>query len=224
MSISMCSDTDNVIISYFNEPKILTATSGIESSLKTMVSLAQVNKKLYHMCREKIEKLKEINGFINKYHACNEKYEDCIKDDEWNRRYPSPWLNRAGNPQLLDALFTGCDLPFARNQSSFHEYNDQVEQDIIKMIQLMPQSIHCNIGELRCRSRVTPLLVACLNTNIPIKIIDLLLKNGANPQGTLMFNGTQEISIDIDLRNELSNTRYEEIQALFKKYTDLKKI
>ena len=49
------------------------------------------------------------------------------------------------------------------------------------MVKLLPESIHCSFGHLRCTDDVPPLLAACVNSVIPMHIVELLLENGADP-------------------------------------------
>lgn len=120
------------------------------------------------------EKLEKITRLVNKYNYYNEEYAKALTgkdnwvDEDYKSRYPG------GNPQLLDALFAGCRLPFA--YSSVTAYTPEVEEDIKAILDLMPQSTTCIIGQLRCRNYVTPLVVACHNKKMPLHMIELLLQ------------------------------------------------
>ena len=115
---------------------------------------------------------------------------------------------------LYDALLTSVDLPFAK--SSFNTYSDEIEKDIIKMIELFPESINCTIGNLRCREYVTPLFAACVNINIPMKIVKLIFEND-NTEKTIEVNG-RKVSILSDIINlwdSIPKNRLNEIKNLF---------
>ena len=72
-------------------------------------------------------------------------------------------------------------------------------------------------GKLRCRSNVTPLYAACINKNISLHIVELLLQYGANiRQPIKIFE--QQVHILTDLRCNISSTRYIQIEQLFQKY------
>jgi len=101
----------------------------------------------------------------------------CTKDQEYLKAY-----HPARRPELLDALFTGCNLPGA--QHSIDKYTPEVEKDIKDIVRLIPDSIHCRLGELRLRHEVSALGAACMNPNIPIHMIEWLLQHGANPNET----------------------------------------
>jgi ankyrin repeat protein len=130
-----------------------------------------------------------------------------------------------GNPHLLDALFTGCTLPYAVH--SINAYTPEIEEDIKTIVKLTPQSIHCILGRLRCRNEVPPLGAACANPNIPIDIIKFLLEKGADPNATWKLNG-ERIRIIDDLYTDFHGTkdedyaesmqRVKQIEELFKKY------
>lgn len=117
-----------------------------------------------------------------------------------------------GNPQLIDIFCTGCNLPFAK--STFNIYNIGIENDIKNIIKLTPDSINCIGGSLRCRDFITPLYMACINTKIPIYIIELLLKNGANKNHLIKVNGKKMSMLD-DLKNNISDHRYQIVVKLF---------
>lgn len=133
------------------------------------------------ICKNKQDYPKHIVELMNKYNHYQEDYENPTY-----RQQPYLSYEPKGNPMLLDALFTGCSLPYA--DSTFDEYTEEIEKDIKAMVKLNPQSIHCNFGELRCRTNVTPLMAACANPNIPIDIIELLLVNGADPKVKISVN------------------------------------
>jgi hypothetical protein len=123
--------------------------------------------------------------------------------------------NVYGGDELLDALFTGCNLPFAR--STFTGYTASTEQDIKFIVEYIPHSIKCTKGQLRCREYVTPLAAACMNINIPMHIIECLLQNGADPNGMYKLNG-RYIKIIDDFKNTIAESRYNEVYNLFVRY------
>src|SRR5579883_902093 len=49
--------------------------------------------------------------------------------------------NYLGGSELLDALFTGCNLPFGRG--TFSTYTSSIEEDIKFIISYLPESIKC---------------------------------------------------------------------------------
>lgn len=121
--------------------------------------------------------------------------------------------------QLYDALATGCNLPYANH--SVKSFDTSVWHDIEYLVHSDPEFLKFNEGTLRCRDAVTPLGIACYNDNIPIFIIDFLLKNGANPHDEIKFNGYECDLID-DLKSGLgkNSERLIEIQKLFNKYRE----
>lgn len=199
-------------VSFFQLTKV--TSTQIKAVAIQLVNLSLVNKKFNQICSEKLKTLKKINDLVNKYSKYNRKYERSLTD----------WLTGAelvpkGNPQLLDALFTGCRFPFA--ESTFEAYTPEIEQDIKDIVKLTPQSMNCILGTLRCRYFVPPLAVACVNVNIPLHIVEFLLQQGANPKATLELNNCP-ISILADLRddlNEVDPQRFAAIKTLFIKYS-----
>jgi hypothetical protein len=200
------------IISFIAQPEKFTNTA-IKSCARQLKNISLVNHEFNQICSDKLAVLKKINDLVSKYDMYNAEYENPGKD--WSTGNGSREVDPKGNPQLLNALFTGCRLPCA--QKKFEVYTPEIEQDIKDIVQLTPQSMNCILGTLRCRTEVPPLAVACFNDNIPLHIVEFLLQRGANPNATLRVNGTS-INILADLENNLSAQRFKAIQALFNRY------
>lgn len=124
---------------------------------------------------------------------------------------------------LYDALASGCDLPFAEHSQVFSPI---VERDIKKIVQLLPCSMQWNFGILRCDNFVPPLLMACLNENMPPQVIRFLLQAGANPYRPLFayseenrrfdYYGSHLISLYLeDNKGWLNKERASEIEQIF---------
>jgi len=140
-----------------------------------------------------------------KYSAYNSDFEICKNGDDIDERC---------TPELLDACFTGCDLPYARH--SMRTYTQEVEDDIKEIVRQSPMTVLCNFGTLRCRDRVTPLAAACANKNIPIHMIDFLLQNGADPSGAIIVNCRERSLIkDIEICQGKEPERYQQIKKSF---------
>jgi hypothetical protein len=146
-----------------------------------------------------------FSDLSQKYNSYNSEFEEYKNDDDIDERC---------TPELLDACFTGCDLPFARY--SMETYTQEVEDDIKEIVRQSPMTVHCNFGTLRCRDRITPLAAACVNENIPIYMIDFLLQNGANPSGSILVNGYERLLIkDIEQCKGKESVRYQQIKNSF---------
>ena len=100
--------------------------------------------------------------------------------------------------------------------SSFNKFTHEIYNDIIDILELIPESVHFNFGQLRCRNNITPLYASCINSNIPIDIIRLLLRCNANPNNKIKLNGNF-INILTDLKNNISNDRFINISNIFEK-------
>lgn len=184
----------------------------IKSCARKFAYISLFNKGFDQICSDRLISLKKIYDLVTKYNKYNNDYENPGK--EWGGREFDP----KGNPQLLDALFTGCKLSFA--ESTFNVYTPVIEQDIKDIVKLTPQSLNCILGILRCRNNVPPLAVACFNVNIPLHIVEFLLQQGANPNATLKVNGhPTKIFKDLrDLDDERNDERFAAIRKLFSKY------
>jgi hypothetical protein len=195
-------------VSFIQPAKVTSAE--IKICARQLVNISLVNKEFNQICSEKLTTLKKINDLVNKYSKYNSDYENPGEDWRTGRE-----LDPKGNPQLLDALFTGCRFPFAG--STFKDYTPEIEQDIKDIVRLTPQSMNCILGTLKCRDDVPPLFAACINKNIPLHIVEFLLQQGANPKATLKLNG-RPINILADLEGGVDAERVVAIKALFSKY------
>ncbi len=196
-------------ISSFITPSNLSREE-VKSCGRQLVNLSRVNKEMKASCYKQLSKLKRIHELLNKYYVYQNGYENPGVDIGTKREF-----DPKGNPQLLDALFTGCRLPFAR--STYGTYSQEIEKDIIDIVRLTPQSLHCRLGTLRCRDEVPPLLAACINLNIPVHIVEFLFKNGANPNATVQLCCEPKPIIE-DLKKNINADRFSKISELFKKY------
>lgn len=166
---------------------------------RDLVGISLVCSQFYSLMKKYMEDYHIALYLSNHYY----KYDDC-----YNYCKKGPGL-------LIDALFAGCRLPFA--YSSKEEYNSTVWKDIHTIVELFPKSIHYDSGQLRCRYEVTPLMAACINRNIPMDIIELVLANGADQNKKILLNN-YPISILEDLKDNVSDSRWKQIQELFEKY------
>ena len=116
------------------------------------------------------------------------------------------------NPILCDILFSGLNIPYS--SSTFDSFNDDVARDILTVLEYIPNSLHSTYCHLRCRTRVTPLYIACLNEQIPLFVVKLLLNRGANKDHRIHLNGCL-IGILTDIRQGLCKTRYGQLVELF---------
>jgi len=74
---------------------------------------------------------------------------------------------------LIDAVCTEILLPCA--PATFPTYTHAIETDIHRMIEEIPDCLKSTVGTLRCRDYLSPLAIACHNSQIPLHIVKLLL-------------------------------------------------
>lgn len=145
------------------------------------------------------------------------KYWKYNTDYEWyyTYQYQKGQTNMIGHPILLDILFTGCPLPCCHSSHDF--LNESMEEDLKSCIDLFPGCLNSTFGTLRCRYNVSPLHAACSNDMIPLRVIEYLIKQGADMSHPISVNG-QPIHILEDLEDN-RNYRLESIRKIFNKYS-----
>lgn len=183
----------------------------LRKALRDYHAIASVNKKIYRIYSKQPTylKQKEIHYFVKKYHTYQSLYEDPYIDKETGEVFDGN-----GPPQLYDALLSGCKLPLAA--SSCSKYTQEIEKDIKRIVQIMPESLKCNIGQLRCRIEVNPLAAAFYNQNIPMRVIEFLLRSGLDPRSKIRLNG-HLISTMRDMQSSGLNERFAKVQKIIRK-------
>lgn len=119
-------------------------------------------------------------------------------------------------PLLIDACFSGCGLPCA--YSSKRQFDESVFADIREIIEFVPCALKSTFGQMRCRTRVTPLHAAIFNEAAPIELIAYLLEHGANPADKIYINGEPHHVCE-DLYGNIHVKRIEAVLNLFKATT-----
>jgi hypothetical protein len=226
-------DLKNYILA-FAEPTDLNPHE-LKITVRNLVML--MNKRNKSVLDKKIQELFvtcTFSAWKQKYSRYNGQYE--LNSARWNelssRSFSSndpdadqrflEKFNPIRRPQLLDALSTGCRLPYAYHSVS--EYTPDVEQDIKEMVQLMPESLDCRVGCLRLRDEVPPLGMACMNPNIPVSMVDWLLEHGANANETWSGanDSSRQVGIALCLKYDdwcgLGSERTEALVAIFEKH------
>ena len=132
-------------------------------------------------------------------------YNNCENKNNWAGGY------------LLDLMSSGCTLPNGRGS---REYFDQYfREDLKYILKNYDNCLNYPQGILRCREEVSPLGMACININVPISIIDILLKNGANINDYHYLNGYKiELLTDLNYHiydDNLNRERTNQIVQIF---------
>ena len=181
-------------------------------TIKNLKENTLINLKLFLLFRINKSKLNDnkiIFKLLKKYDYYQKYYESYICS-----KY------KVNSPILIDALFTGCNLPCC--YSTFEIFNNEILEDIKTIINLLPESINSTYGQMRCRINVTPLLAACYNSYIPLSIIELLVSNGANINHKINVNGYEtDILSDLEDNNCF---RLKEIKRIFESQNSITKV
>ena len=132
----------------------------------------------------------DIHNFVKTYHIYQYDYDNYI-----NKKIKKNQSIKEYSPILIDILNTNNNLPCTySSQNKFDE--QQLFIDIQKIIKLIPNSIHSTFGQMRCRTDVTPLYAAISNSNVPLYIIEYLLKNGAKKNLDVCIDGKKYNILD----------------------------
>ncbi len=95
--------------------------------------------------------------------------------------------------QLLDACSSSMKLlwdPDGISRKSYsHEFDENTLKDIERILELLPESVKCNLGTARCRNDITALYAACTNPYIPVSTIKLMVEAGADHNRAIKLNG-----------------------------------
>ena len=170
----------------------------IKEEIDKIMTISLINKYFKNLANDRLQKFRKVLMLIKKYNVYQDEYEK--------------WELNNYTPILYDAMLTGCTLPYAR--SSHENFTNEIKDDISDILELMQQSVKCDIGQLRCRTKVTPLMAACINPGVPMEIIKLLLKHGADPDKGAVMN---RVRVDLleDLEENISNDRLIDIKYEF---------
>ena len=156
-----------------------------------------------------IEKIKLQIRLLNKYNKYNLDY-------EWyymNFHVKNKIKEILPHPILFDILFSGCYLPGAKYSHTV--FNEYTFEDLKQCIQLFPNSIHSDFGHLRCMFNLTPLYAACVNSLIPLYVIQYLIECGSDYSKTIFVNGQEyNLSQTIEYCTYYRDSRIIRIQDL----------
>ncbi len=139
-----------------------------------------------------------------------------LNTDSMEKLYDYP----GGPSWLLDALFTGCDLPGAKH--TYSTWNEDIENDVKTIVEKCPIALKCTQGQLGLRWYITPIAAAIYNIKIPVEMIGWLYKNGAEVRTKIFYGGLDKywIEVLVESRCEASKDeldRLNKIPELLKK-------
>lgn len=157
------------------------------------LNFALINKKFYDHLKSKLSDLKKMYELYTTYSSYNYLYEN---PEKYFRRDTISEYRVDCPPILIDALNSGCHLP-----CTSYSKDNVIFEDIREIVRLMPNSIHSNIGQLRCRDKVTPFVTAVFNSMVPEEVLRFLLTSGCNPHQKYELNG-YEIGLLEDVQND----------------------
>ena len=174
-------------------------------------------------------KYEEINNYLLLLNNNDEYNNDEYNNDEYNRwirfsqyiKFKNYKYNNCENKwvggYLLDLMSSGCTLPFVKkSKECFDQY---FREDLQYILKNYDNCLDYPYGTLRCREGISPLSMSCININVPVSIIDILLKNGGNVNESYFLNGCK-IKLLNDLKyhlydDNLNSERVKQIEQIF---------
>lgn len=167
--------------------------------------------------KRKYEKYCDIYKYINIYNKYQYDYDKYID----NRLLKKLKINEF-SPILIDLFNTEINLPCT--YSSKKKFVEKLfYNDIKNIIKLIPNCVNSTFGQMRCREKVTPLYAALSNENVPIYMIELLIKKDGGKNLDIYVNNNKCNILDdyyfcnhSELQNENSYKfiRYNKIKDL----------
>ena len=120
--------------------------------------------------KEHIYKICKIRFFLRKYYKFRE------------------YDTENGSCLLLDALSSGCTRMLRNVSSSVSMFSSDVENDIREIVELLPWSLNYKLDKIILYNKrdVTPLYMACLNENVSLNIVKLLLQSGVDVRSNIL--------------------------------------
>ncbi len=172
------------------------------------------------ICLQRIEKINQAIEHISKYRAGNQVYECASTIEE------SHSCSLIGGPPQLVVIFTALlDKEYCLGLwGGSLLYTPTIEEDIVRIIDVLPETLHCTTGGSSKYTSYTPLALACvgyLDKKLPLYIVEYLLTQGANPNDTLKDRINDKISnifSAISQSKRYSLTEINTITALLSKY------
>ena len=171
----------------------------LKANARMYLSLFLVTR--YSKFKDKGLKCKRTIDYLHKYRTYQNMY-------EFDLRYNK----ETTNPIFSDILFTGLNIPYSR--STFDTFNEEIQNDLHTMLELIPSCINSDYCHLRCRTNITPLYIACINEELPLSVVKLLINKGANKDHRIKVNG-RSVGILDDIQSETDQQRFNQLVELF---------
>jgi len=189
----------NYVVDYALPLKNFTLQS-LKDHCEGLRQLSLVSTVFRNNLRDKLCNVKILKEMVDKYR---------ILDEELYQYYAELTMRVLQDcpPFLFPLLksFKGAD----------EEKKKEIENEIKKIIEIMPNSIHSKMGKdsTSSRSALSPLAYACVEPWIPRTVVELFLTKGANPH-ILYFKHHRIICLHQDFREEKREKEIEKLDGL----------
>lgn len=155
----------------------------------------------------KLQWLNKIYMYSKKYYKYNESYEYCLSKKVCNGH----------SPILLDMVLSGYSMPVGKYSCSKFSVDE-----IVEIIDLLPETLLSDMGEVRCREYITPIVAACFNIKCPLYIIEYLINRTIHYFGTKKLHSAISYKLNCGWITIFDDAEYidrwTEIEKIFKSY------
>jgi hypothetical protein len=161
--------------------------------------------------RKQLADTRKLRDLMNKYPVQQNQYETFMQGHPTGNR-------RHFSPLLIDVLCSGLHLPLTFSASP--AFGDEQAADVRTLLEILPSCASSRFGEMCCRTKVFPLYIACMNEQVGLNVVNMLIEAAVGsviPHSTLRVD-EQYVGILEDAKYVVSTSRFEQLEALFAEY------
>jgi hypothetical protein len=215
--------------------------------------LATISKAVHRRLQPWIERVMGVCHLYREFEVAQSLLEDHVNESSsrfmWRPEYDqvkwfNPWTLQTTlvlpPPILFPLVNVGSHVNIYPHElrcsfTRFHgEKKETIVRELQKVVELIPESVHCISGRVLGRSKCTPLAIALYNAATDASVWEVLLRHGADPfPRVLIYAGADDgplsdvvkdmqtdWQLEVGNRSLLSmwNTRADQIVAVLKPY------
>lgn len=223
--ISLPPEIKNMIVCHITPSSFLDYRKDFFETFNNLKNISLVNKELHAICISKLNFLKENHeerlNLLKKYKKNHSKKLPPLNG--FFKIIDSKILFKKKQANCLSALSLSGSLLFNELSKKYIAV-----EEIDRILNLFPESVHFITSQVSSAC-ITPLSISCINPQVPIPIVEKILKLGADPTipCILKLNFKKEflfLTEYIDLNTALEDGLSNESQAIIKRNTKLIKL